>query len=134
MSGYDTNNSGRVNWLILNSGKAGVYAIIRPGEAIEEITGLGHGVTHITYQTIIELWQQYQNVGDALTLETAVEEIKTHFRTYRFLGGGAGNTIDAQVKGNSAMMLKWLSEGGPRWVAIEIRLEWIEQQVITLAE
>lgn len=135
LSQYNTNNSDRVNWLLLNSGNSALYAIVKPGESTEEMMGLSHGVTHITYQTIIELWRLYQVAADALTLEADMETVKAHFRKYRFLGGGASsNTIDAQVKGNSAMMQKWLSEGGPRWAVIEIRLEWMEQQTITLAE
>jgi len=134
LSLYNNNNSARLDWQILNRGKDSVYAILRPGESTEEITGMGHTVAHVTYTTIIEVWQLYQKIVDATTLETNVETTRAHFRKYRFLGGGAGNTLDCQVTGVSQMLEKWRVEGGPRFVVQEINLQWQEQVAIVLAE
>lgn len=132
---YTAENSARVNWLLLNTGKGGFYAILKPGESTEEIMGLGHGSVHISQQTIIEVWRLYQGVADAVSLESEVETIKAHFRTYPHIGGGASSLyLDARVAGSSPMALKWLSEGGARWVEQDIIISWLEQQNITLAE
>lgn len=133
LNAYNANNSARVDWILLNSGNSSHYAILRPGESTEETTGLGNATVHVTYTTIIELWRLYTEAADAMTLQADVKTVKNHFRKYRFLGDST-KAIDARVTGTGDMLERWTNDGGPRWVVMNVNIEWTQQENVTLAE
>lgn len=96
ISGYDSTNTSRGRWGILNSGKATRYVILKPGEHAREM--LSFTTRLETWQTVIEVWQQYKDDGDSLTeLETAVNAIMDAIDRYPRLGDAGGTVQLGQI-------------------------------------
>ena len=134
ISGYDTNNTSRANWLVLNNGKAAYYVILRPGAFT--MPWLTYRSYLATYTTIIELWQKYTNDHESHTnLYTHLNEITSSLQLYPHLGNGANSTIlDAEITGAPEPQEMWTSGGGPKWLRYSITLTWKQEEIVTFAE
>jgi hypothetical protein len=135
MPGFSVRNVTRGNWLIRNTGNSDHYAILKPGrhtrKMIAPITRLD------TFQTIIQVWQQYQEHGTSLiTLESLVDSILNHIDQYRKIGDEGSSINDANiVEARETIEVRNSPQDvGPAWLYTELVLEWNEETEITFAE
>ena len=129
-SNFDSNNSARGNWKILNKGKSDHYAILRPGAYSTEF--ISYSNYHAMYRTVIEVWQRY------------TDETTTHTNLYGYtkdameavidtprLGDTGGTIIDSSVTGSDEPPEEmWTDGGGPVWLRWSINVDWVEEKSI----
>lgn len=135
VSGFTTTNTSRGKWGILNSGKAAVYGIIKPGPAEREFVSSTLVINH--WRAMIQIWRRYKDDGDTLTnLETDVALVLAEFDRYGKLADTTGTIPnDARASRVGEAQEMWLtSEGGPSWLKQEVTIEWEEQATINPAE
>ena|SRR3990167_2344578 len=134
VSGYDSNNTSRANWLILNSGKSDHYAILRPGEFSLPWLTITRYLANWT--TVIEVWQQYTtDVASRTNLYAQVATLLASLQTYPHLGDGANSSIlDAAITGGPEPTENWTAGGGPIWLRWNLNVLWKEEIEVTFAE
>lgn len=127
---FNSTNTARGNWKILNQGKSDHYAILRPGAFFVEWISPTHYVAN--YRTVVEIWQRY-------TVETT-----THTNLYGYmaealeavidtprLGDSGGTILDSSVTGSEEPPQEmWTESGGPVWLKWEINVDWQEEKSI----
>ena len=126
---YNPRNVARADWLVLNSGNSPQYAIVRKGTTTYTRQGLGATSEHATHQTIIELWRHLRDSDDGVKLQAQQDRVKLHLQGKPFLGtGGTSVTVrDFYVVNTGPINLRWMSDGGPKWLQVEITTQWAEQ-------
>jgi hypothetical protein len=130
-TGFDSNNTSRSNWRILNSGKSNQYAILRPAEFDIEWTALA--AYTVTWNTIIEVWQRYTNETDTPTnLYTHIANLMP-ILTYPYLGDSS-KVLDSSIVGAAEPEEMWTAGGGVAWLRWAARVEWKENIEVTYAE
>lgn len=135
MTAFNTSNSARGKWGILNSGRDDQYAVLKPGERERAASGLG-GQMMDTHRTIIQVYQRYKDDGTSMTdLEALVESIVNELDTYPYLGD-SGNTV---VMGTIVQVREYQEilasdGGGPILLLAELVGEAHEETSPTLAE
>jgi hypothetical protein len=138
MSEWDSNNTSREDWSILNTGKSRRYAIIKPGEEgyENEIISLGNATQIRLYNTVIEIWILAQKPGtDLHELQTLVGSVIETFDRYPNLGLGLGNAINgAVVLGGGDMLERWADSRGATWLSWDVVIQWREERNTTSAE
>jgi hypothetical protein len=136
VSGYNTTNTSRGKWGILNSGKStdGRYAILKPGPFVTAQGAMAANVN--TWRTIIQVWRRYKDDGDTLTnLEADVELLRVRFAQYRKLADTTNKISDASIVGGGEVQERWTKGGnGPAWLMQEIYLDTQEFDEVTYAE
>jgi len=132
---FSSSNTSRANWKLLNKGKSGQYAILRPGEFEREHFGLG-GNYSTNWVTICEVWVRYKDDSTSLTnLEAKSAEIIERFDEYRLAADGTGNVRDVFVRSGTEPEEMWTAGGnGPSWLRQTLSIEWSEERTVTLAE
>lgn len=134
VAGFSSANTSRAKWLILNSGNAKVYGILRKGEwSMEWISAT---MAHFTWTTVIEIWQRWVDDGATqIALESAVDQVIARFLAYRKLGDTTDRINDSNPRRGGEPAEMWLAGGnGPSWLRAEVELEWEEHVAVTYAE
>jgi len=129
LSEYNSQNSSRQDWKVLDSGKAAVYAVLRPGEWSNEDTGMGMHLR--SWQTVVEVWRPYRDDTKPLTLQDDVETIVAHLEQYPTLSGAA-DVVDAMVTGGGEMQ-EVVRNNNVLWARWEVHIGWQEEKEITYA-
>jgi len=130
LAAYDTNNSDRQDWKMLNQGKAAVYAVLRPGAWVNAQEA---SVTyHRAWTTVIEVWRRYIDDTRPVTLQTDVQTVIEHLEKYPTLNGASG-VISAMISGGGDMQERELNNGS-LWAVWDIYCEWTEEKQVTYAE
>lgn len=128
MAQFDTANSSRAKWGILNSGAAAQYAVLRPGPWEADYQGLGREGVRTTWRTIIELWQRYRDDGaSAIELQDLMSAVVEYVEQWPDLGGAG---IYAEPQTGGAMLETWNKDGGVSWLKWEVTLVWQEERTI----
>jgi len=127
---FDSTNTSRANWKLLNQGIDDHYAILRPGAFSTEF--ISYSSYHANYRTVIEVWQRY---ADESTTHTAlygyVSEAMLAVIDTPLLGDAGGTIIDSSVTGSDLPPQEmWTDGGGPAWLKWEINVDWIEEKSI----
>jgi hypothetical protein len=131
ITGFDSSNTSRANWGILNSGAASYYAVVKPGPFTEDPGNNFHWI----YTTVIQVWQFYKDDGTTATeLEASVQKVKEHFTKARRLGGSVATITDSRVIGGGEMQEQWNKDGGLVWLSQDVVIEWKEQEIVTYNE
>jgi len=130
-TGFDTNNTSRCNWKILNKGKSDHYAILRPGAFNIEWHALSAYTAHWT--TIIEVWQRYKDDSTSQTnLYSHIANLMA-IMTYPYLGDHT-TVVDSSIEGADEPEEMWTQGGGPGWIRWQLRVAWQEQAEVTYVE
>jgi hypothetical protein len=129
MAQFDTRNSGRARWGMLNSGAAAQYAILRAGPFENDYQGLGREQVRTSWRTIIELWQRYKDDGTSATdLQELMAAVIEYVEQYPDLGDAA---IYAEPRTCGDMQEVWRTGGdGPSWLKWEVNIDWQEERDI----
>lgn len=128
-TGFDANNTSQADWGILNSGKAAVYAILRPGAWNIEWTSYDSYTAH--YTTIVEVWQRWKDDTDTHTSLYANVNYLMAMMAYPHIGG----TIeDMTIDGADEPEEMWTKSGAPSWLRWTMRIRWDEVSNVTFAE
>ena len=134
VDGFTTINVTRGKWSVLNKGASDHYVILKRGES--SIVWVSHNFSQINYRTIIEVWQRVKDDQvsyDALL--TYADDIKARLEQYRKLADTAGNVLDANLTGMSAVTEQWRNNSdGPSWLKVDLYLDWSSQTNVTFAE
>ena len=131
VSGFDTSNTSRGNWTILNNGAADIYAILKPGEWNREMIGFNRRLN--VYQTIIQVWQKYREDGTSMiNLEDKINDILVSVDTYPQIGDSGNTVIDAQII--AVREVQQTPADAPTWMYAELVGEWQEEIAITYVE
>ena len=129
LSDYDSDNTARQDWKPLHSGKAAVYAILRPGPwSTERVATNMH---HDYWLTVIEVWRRYSDDTKPALLQTNVSDIVTQIRKYPTLNGASG-VQDSNITGGPEM-IEVTRANGSLWAKWEINCEWTEETTVTYA-
>ena len=127
LSDYDSDNTARQDWKPLHSGKAAVYAILRPGQwSPERVSPTAY---HDHWLTVIEVWRRYSDDTKPALLQTNVSDIVTQIRKYPTLNSAAG-VQDSDITGGPEMVEITLANGS-LWAKWEINCEWTEETTVT---
>lgn len=132
MTAFNSGNSSRGKWGMLNSGRADQYAILRPGARVrDKISTL---TVRDTYQTVIELWQRYKDDGETMTdLETLVDNVTAEIDKYR-RGGDTTNLISKMRVPEVREFLQIGPPDGPDWLRADVIVETVEHNDITYSQ
>lgn len=131
MSQFNTDNTSRGKWGILNRGYNNQYAILKPGEHTREMISFQTQETN--WQTIIQLWQRYKDDGTSVTdLQALVDAVLSELDTYPHIGD-TGNTV---VEGRITTVREMIQTpaDAPAWLYVELIGQAYEQEAITFAE
>lgn len=140
VNGFNNNNIARSDWKILNSGESKQYAIVRPGDYNEGPASLGGGASgtrtvQAEYTTIVELWRKFDELATPVKdLQDIRDDVVDELNKYPRLGDATNTIVDANVSGSGDFLEKWTGEGGPRWVAVDLSVSWIEHKTVTNSE
>lgn len=132
-TGFDSNNTSRANWLILNSGKADHYAILRPGPF--DIEWISANTYQGNWITVVELWQRYKDDGSSQTnLYGHAANLTAGIIPKRTLGGTDSTIQDATVRqANEPQEMVRGTDTGPSWLKWELIVEWKDETQVTFS-
>ena len=130
MTGFDSTNTSRGNWLILNQGASDHYAILRPGPFVNN--PLTPTMQEVTWTTVIEIWQQYTDDGTTQTNLYGHVGNMLDIRKYKNFSDSA-TVANAVLIGGDAPEEMWNNSGGPQWLRWQMTVEWKEQECISYA-
>ncbi len=127
---YDSDNSKRGDWKVLNSGKAGYYVVLRMGPATNEPFAMSSAATNWVTQLMV--YQRYiDDSTSAIYLQDRVQEIIEHIEQYATLSDTNNTVVDAQITNITEMQQIQMSEPGPVYLLTIIDVSWQEQRSIT---
>lgn len=130
LSGWDTTNTSRNNWLILNTGAADAYVVLRPGPASfadESIGGMGsiQRTRSRTWRTQVLVYRRYLNdTASPAAIQADVDTLILHLEGYPTMNSSA--IQDAQVVGVDALQQINQGDGAPVWLLWPINIDWTE--------
>lgn len=131
MSAYDTTNSGRGTYGMLNSGKADRYAILKPGDHERQM--IAPTTRWNIYRTVISLYRPWRDDGTTLTnLEADVDAVLTEMDKYRHL-----NDSTVVTDANIATVREFVALGPPDtpvWLRADLIGEWYEEEELTYSD
>ncbi len=138
---YNSENTSRANWRILNSGKAAYYVVMRPGEFAVNLTsvgGIGSGsvATEVTnWTTELMVYQRYVDDGTtAINIQLRVAEIVAQMQKWRRLADTNDIIQKARVVGGSELEEIQQGENGPVFLRWIINVTWDEERAVTFSE
>jgi hypothetical protein len=135
---YDTRNSSRGKWGMLNSGKNAYYVILRPGPFELSTMGVsgvgaGGGIRQATWTTQLMVYQRYVDDGTTMTnLEARVDEVIAQLDKYRNLGDTTNTIQKARVMSGGEVEV--IDHEGSLWARWIINVIWNEERSVTYAE
>lgn len=131
MPEFDSNNTSRKDWKILNSGKSNYYAVLKKGEVVRERMAFSTDVAH--RQTIIELWVRYREDGtDAIQMDDLTDAITNYVGSYRLGGDSVGTIQRAQIVEEREP--QQTPANAPAWLFVELVGQMDDEEAITYAE
>lgn len=131
-TGFDSTNTSRGDWGILNSGKSDHYGIIRMGEFNHR--WMSSNMYQAQWTTIIEIWQRYtDDTATRTNLYGYLANVVSGLLTYRYLGDSA-TVEDANIDSGDEPQRAWEKDGGPMWLFITVRVRWDETSTVSFAE
>ena len=129
-SSYNTANTSRGDWKVLNKGTAATYAIVKPTRSPVQFSS--GRILQFRWRTVIEVWERYKLDATTRTaLEGHVAEIVVKIAAYPHLGGSTASNSDVIEIGEPLEMWK---RGGIAWLRQDITVEWWEHVNITFAD
>lgn len=135
VSGFNTNNTSRSDWAILNTGKAAVYAVVRKGAW--EAEWQTYSAKLFAWQTVIEIWQQWTQ-NDAATraaLDANEALVLARFLAYHRLGDTAGRVQDSTpVRAEEPDIMFDAQRNTAAFLRASVVIEWQEIVYVTFAE
>ena len=137
---YNSENTSRGNWRILNSGKSPYYVVLRPGPfevELQSIGGISGSVaTEVTHwQTQLMVYQRYVDDGTTATnIQARVAEIIAQVQKWRRLADTADIIQKARVVGGSELVELGPEGQVPIWLRWIINVNWDEERQITFSE
>lgn len=127
---YDSDNTSRGNWRVLNSGKAEYYAVLRMGPTTNAPNSMASALT--TWTTQIMLYRRYLDDGTTATnLQADVQTVIEHLEQYATLSDTNNTVVDAQITAVSEMQEISMFENGPVYLLSIIDMIWQEERQIT---
>lgn len=126
LSAYDSRNSSRQNWKILDSGTSDSYVILRPGSWNNEQSSMASNMR--TWRTVIEVWRPYRDDTKPATLQADVTTIIEHLEKYHTLNDASG-VIEAAIVGGGEM-LEVTRANGSLWARWEVYCDWQEEKEV----
>lgn len=147
-SAYTTANTSRSDWKKLKKGKSNTYAILRYGgfssHNQDSLGGIGGSVKYLTtWITICEIWVRVGTTETLAltTLETNMQQIIARFDARRKAADAANVIRDIRVASGGEPQGQWKTDRrgnvigtGPKWLKQDLRMPWIEENTVTLAE
>lgn len=122
---FDSTNTSRANWKILNQGKDDHYAILRPGPF--DIEWIAFDTYRANWVTVIEVWQRYKDETDTHTdLYDRVEDL-FDILGVPLLGDTTGTIQDSTISVQDEPEEMWMDGGGPGWLRWKINILWREE-------
>jgi hypothetical protein len=122
---FDSTNTSRANWKLLNQGKDDHYAILRPGPF--DIEWIAFDTYRANWVTVIEVWQRYKDDTDTHTsLYDRVEDL-FDILGVPLLGDTTGTIQDSTISVQDEPEEMWMDGGGPAWLRWKINILWREE-------
>jgi hypothetical protein len=130
---WTSTNSARGKWLMLNSGAADHYAVLKMGKGANEFMSFSTSLR--TYTTIIEVWQSYKDDGTSYTnMLGYMEGILDQFDAERILDDTTGTVQDSRCTKWDEVEEMWKrGADGPRWLKQNFYIEWKEENSVTFS-
>lgn len=127
---FNSNNSARARWSILNTGKANHYAILRMGRQEHLRYGMGGRREHVR-QTVLEIWKRpTEESASAIELQEFVDELRVFLDGYPTLGDTTGRVRDAMIVQTGEMLERRTVKDGPVWYVVELTGECHETETV----
>src|SRR3990167_6247132 len=106
VTGFNSNNTGRGKWGLLNSGRDDNYGILKPG--IFDREQIAMSANQSKFITVIQVWQRYKDDVDSLTtLETHVKNILAYFDKWRKVADTTGTIVDVFIRQGREIEEMW---------------------------
>lgn len=139
---FNSQNSGRNKFGLLNSGNSSYYAITEPGPyTVQEQgqAGIGASAGRVkkvrTWTCLVGIYQLYVDDGDTQAdLEERHEEVIEAIEQYRRLADTTDTIQKARVTGGPEMEYVSFTESGPIWAKWVINVQWEEARLVAFAE
>lgn len=132
MSEFDTNNSSRGDFKILNSGASDHYAVLFKGEPATR-ERVGFRMNTIQQRTILRIYQRYVNDSTSqIALQDLIDDIKTAVNPYRVIGDASSTIQSATITEEREMMME--PANAPAWLYVELVGVCDEEEIISYAE
>jgi hypothetical protein len=138
---YDSENTSRADWKILNSGKAPFYVILRPGPftvEVQSIGGIGANATATEvshWVTQLMVYQRYIDDGTTATnLQARVAEIIAQIQKWRRLGDANDIVQRARVVSGDELVEVQQDQASPLYLRWILDVNWDEERTITFSE
>ena len=131
---FDATNAVRGKWIVLTSGKANQYCILRMGPFTHEQYGLG-GMYRHNWTTVAEVWTRLTDQYDTSMAAhyTGIQAILNRFEAYRKAADTTKTIQDVFVRSASDDE-EMHNQRGPSWVKRSLFIEWKEEANVTLQE
>ena len=133
MSGYDSNNTSRADWKILDTGRAAYYVVIKPGDEPAPFAFVTFNAYQVDWTTVLQVWYRYQDEKTTSTnLFTQVQAVITALQVNNKLDDTGNTIVNAEIISITPPLERWTRDGGPIWLAQDITVRWTEITNITL--
>ncbi len=129
---FHSRNTGRVDWRLLNRGRAAQYCVIRPLEV--ERTTIAFSTELNEYQTQVEVWKRIKkDLPEAVDeLEDLMNETKNELAKYRKLDDTSGKIVGSTV--TAALEPRQVPDENPRYVVWDLVVTWLEEDRLTYSD
>src|SRR3972149_10465343 len=133
VNNFDSTNTSRSNWKLLNDGASDHYAILRPGEFFQDMLTMCTKVTHWT--TVVELWQRVDDdyTGARTDLYARVADLMG-IESYPKLGDTTGAIQENAMFEGAAEPQEVQVNSGSYWFKWDLRVKWNEETTISFSE
>lgn len=130
---FDSGNSARANWKILDSGNAAYYAILKPGDDTAPMQFIAFDTYQVAWTTVIQVWYKYTDETTTSTnLFGQVQNVIAALQPNNTLDDTGNTIVNAEIIGITPPLERWTRDGGVHWLAQDITVQWIEQVTVTL--
>lgn len=132
MADFNSDNTSRGDFKILNSGASDHYAVLFKGE-ISNRERIGLRMNVIQQETVIRVYQRYKNDGTSqIALQDLIDSIKTALNPVRIIGDTTGTIQSAMIVEERDMMQ--VPVDAPQWLYVELLGMCDEEEELTFTE
>lgn len=133
VSGFNTSNTSRGDWGILNSGSSRSYGLLKPGTFTRTQGAVNMNISIFT--TIIQVWERYKDDGTTLiNLESNIKAIIKYFDKYRKTADATGTIVNVLIAEGREVEEMWTKDGGLSWLKQDLIVQWQEHDEVNYAE